>query len=243
MNISEDKLNEMVTAVRVLTDQVVSPISSPATSDDEIKKALQRSANKLYYDLVDSNENYFIKELDFNVENGQRITLPADFYKIVGLFKNVSNSKIELEKVDISQLSSESGGGYYEYLPDRGSNRIRYVIVSNFENDQIIVLPERRSEGQYTLLYAPEAPNILGLRIPRGYEDFFIYDTAIDIAGSDYSETIEWRRKAEANQKMLMAWYANRSSAYPNKVKRVQRDELTIEDQDFLGEIISDVFL
>lgn len=235
MVIDEQVIDRLVGEVRTLTDSVRSDFTSPAITDEEIKRALQRSSNRLYYSMVDTNENFFVIPIIHDLAKGQMITLPEDFYKIISVAEIRSEgNKEELEKADISQIYRDAYGSYYEYSFDRGSNRKKYVILSNFKNDQLLILPENKSEGKYDIKYSSEAPLLNGFRLPRGYEDFFVYDSAVDIAGASYSEDFMWKKKADKLFKEIESFMANRSSAYPNQVKRVQQDDPTIDSDTSL---------
>ena len=236
MVLGNERVASLIKETRDLVDQVVGPNTQPANDDDTIKAMLQSSCNKLFYELVDTDEDYYTKDVEFTIENGQRINLPSDFYKIASVGRKIGEDRYDpINKITIKEINIGTGGSFYDYFPDRRIGELRYLLVGSFTLDQIIVIPERRNSGTYKIWYDPEVVSIEKMKLPKGYEDYLKYDAAIDAAGSDFSETMEWKAKRNDLKRMIDKWAQNRESQGPKKVQRVQTDEMTVEDMENLS--------
>lgn len=233
--LSQDQIANLIKDVRALTDQRISANSHPSNSDEEIKRALQRSANMLYYDLIDTAENYSVKEVGTNqgegiaVERYGRISMPEDFYKIklVGQVLGEGNIR-EIKEANINKIY-KTNAGFYDYYRD-GYHTSDYDLKYIFINKTLVIVPEDRNEGLYAYIYNPDAPELENLDVPKGYLDFLVYDACIDAGGSIESDVREWITKRDQLKMKIQEWASNRNSLYPNKIVRSQTRDETVDD-------------
>lgn len=159
-------------------------------SDAELTGFINSSYQELYDLLVSSFEDYFVGDpTSFAVASGSSTyTLPADFYKLVGLDRLLS------------------GNDYYPLRPfnfmDRNNRRLVQRVRGLYNKVSYRVLgsvirftPEDQAEGSYRIWYVPtltllsaDSDEILSTITNQGWEEYIEVDAAIKCLQKEESD-------------------------------------------------------
>lgn len=247
-------VDKIVKEVRALSSQENLKTVTPIFTDDTIKNAIQRASDELYYDIVQQGVGFFTKRLDFghgtnnpllipeviNSDQYASIILPDDFYQILFLLYRCGTYSNEWYLSKALELSSKS---------DTLNNaRFGHYILSRPDKDELVIIPDvdldSIRQSQYILEYVPESIPVEQLRIPRGWSNYFVYSAALEITAADFNKINQWELEAMKLKNKIIEWAENRSPFNEGYIKRVQRDDATIEDIDggvysYLSSIVS----
>ena len=213
--------------------------------DNSIDRMIQRASDDLYYTLVDSGVDYFIKEMDDVLipdPNLNRLyfRLPDDFYKMSFLLYKTSSDNYQF--VPPGNAKGNEGYKTRADLPDLETayglvpSQRKWIILGKETGDELHVLPEqsldRSSFHRYSVNYIPEAPQIQNLRVPVGWANYLTYCGAVELSSADYNDMDELKNKRDMWYEKIIKWANERTPDGTNKIKRVQTDDLTIDIQN-----------
>ena len=92
-------LSELKQRARERADMV----NSKFISDPELVAYINDSASELYDLLVRTYEDYYINSTEVTITSGQDITIPVDFYKLLGLDIKEGSKWSQLERFQFNQ--------------------------------------------------------------------------------------------------------------------------------------------
>ena len=172
----------MTTKARLLSDKR----GSDFVNDKEVQSLLQDSFDTLFNELVETQENYFLKDSgilkttptaeDANIVN--EIVLPSDLYKI-RMVERVEgqNSYPVYEKTlhEVSTFYKDNSSWFYG--PENIRN-IAYVLFS----DRIKLYPEHSVGGdEFKIFYVRDPKTITEEKMQNSWERYIEYKTAYKI--------------------------------------------------------------
>ena len=236
----------MISEVRGLANQRSEVTDQAFFDDNEIKRYLNKSWFDLYNRMVAARENYFEKEINFNLNETQNdYTLPEDLYKILKLdYSYANNFHRQVEEI---QMDEENR---YENLYNRdwpfiyGTEKRVFFFLGE---RQIRLLPSDNIQGRYRLKYArryPETTDSSGnkllniehpdISIPDGFEQWIIYRTALTILLPEEADTKQLKDDMMYWQGRVEDWMKSKSAGQPKKI---------IEKLDYSGDEMDGYFL
>ena len=161
----------MTAKVRLLADKR----DSDFVNDDEIKTLMQDSFDLLFMELVEANENYFLKQTTLKPVNKNEILFPDDLYKLRAVEKVEGNIEYIVYEKSIEEVSGVDNPlvvGYSTPLP------FGYVLFPN----SLKIYPEDSSEGvDFRLSYIRDPLTIESDKMQKTWEKFISYKTAYTI--------------------------------------------------------------
>jgi hypothetical protein len=112
-------------------------------TDAFLNQAIEEARQDLYDIIIGSYEHYFVSTTTFTLTGGEgnnAFTLPAGFWKDIGLDRGTGNNRRSVDKL----------GSFFDrnHPPER-----EYMIRGD---STLVVSPASLSAGDYTLFYAPE---------------------------------------------------------------------------------------
>jgi len=170
---------------------------SQFVTDAELVGYINGSAQELYDVLVSSFQDYYISQsADFVLTSGvDSITLPANFYKLRGVDKQLSATDWQsISPFSFAERNDRAGLSQYS-IRDSG---IRYRV----QGAAIKLTPATTCEGTYRFWYVPrmtllalDADNFDGI---NGWDEYVIVDAAIKCLQKEESSTstLEGQKKA-----------------------------------------------
>ena len=241
-------LSRKIEEARVLSSQKKSDTTSPYNDDDEITSIFQRKLNKLYYMLVDKAENYFGKIQEYpDTSQSDNLILPANFYKLIDVYLNEGRNKISILPIDqISAKRNDINNSNFPSISygNAGYNSEYYfTLFSNY----IKITPDSRETKDFSLRYVEDIPDIknifkineedtsdkIELRIPKGFFDWVVYSTALDMVITKEDESRDLERQAALMWDDIVKWAEDRKTSYPDKIRMI--DEGNYETQNRYG--------
>ena len=224
-------VTQIIEDIRVLTDNTSSATSAPVFSDAQITRILTRASNRLYSSLSKRGIPYFTTELTFTLAEGvSEYILPTDFYQILSLYVTKGASYYLVREGALKgNIHGYKTGERHGYTTDESKT---WIVFGRADNDVLVVVPQSRASGDYTLVYIPEPPAVENLRVPKAWSDFLVYKTAFELSTADYNESLVAMWKSEADQlaSEIESWSLNRSPLSDDKIQRIQNEDLRIEE-------------
>lgn len=234
--IGQNGLIDIISDIRLLSDNQSSSTVSPVYSDAQITRMVQRHASKLYYMLVETGVPYSSEKLEFSLTNPLDgdvpvYELPNNFYQPLALFYKLGGDDTYV-LISSGQIRSASSG----YLTANGigfdvSEDKQYIIIDRSNASELHIIPSDNQDGEYLLEYIPDAPDVIHLRVPRGWADYLIYASSLELCGSDFNAELarEWREAKKMVEKDILRWSSNRSPNETSKIQQIQVADLTVE--------------
>lgn len=164
--------------------------------DPEWNQYISDSYLELYDILVSKFEDYYTEDpLEFTLSGGSSTyDLPANFYKMVGLDKNIAGEDWyvvrpwSFEQRTRQRIAERIQGLY---------SATRYRIVA----DKLRFVPAEAADGRYRLWYVPRATELTQdtdtIDGVNGWEEYIVIDAAIKALTKEESDT-----RALTQQKM-----------------------------------------
>lgn len=240
--IGQSGVDLIIKRIRTLSDQKSAVTIDPIFSDEEIRDMVQRASDELYYFIVQEGVPFFSKKFDFGKSTDNALSfpedeetnkyvsieLPSDFYKVLFLIyrENTYTSDWYLSKLlDISAKS------------DVQSNARRgFYIMGRSDKDELIIVPDVNfytiKQDQYILEYIPESVPVEDLRVPKGWENYLVYQGALELGAADFNLISLWKSRADELKAKIIEWAEDRTPFGQGHIRRVQEDDLTIDDID-----------
>lgn len=187
---------------------------------EEWNKMISASYASLYDLLVAKFEDYSRVKKLFTVASGvQEETLPADFYKLRGIDRDLGGSQFyairtfNFEDRNIRQSTHIFRGVY----PD-----VRYRIIGN----TLLLSPEDQAAGDYRMWYVPrpetktaDTDSIDGV---AGWEEYIVADVCIKALAKEESDTGVFERQRAEMVKRIEEMAANRDVGATQKVTDIE---------------------
>ena len=197
---------------------------------------LQRASNKLYYDLIQTGVPYFTEKSEFSLsQSDEFFRLPDNFYKpLVVLYKPTADEYYIVPNGELRDASdgykTASGYGYgYGY---RTHSTKKHIILDRQAGSELFIIPDDDKAGDYLMEYAPDSPEVVNLRAPKGWVDYLLYGATLELGIADYNTRQEWAEIMQDLKNKIMSWAINRSPFETGRIQRVQQEDDTIEDID-----------
>ena len=222
-------LNEerIIRKIRFLSDQR----NSDFVSDDEIRDFIQAGFNDIYYEIVDKDEDWFIKNIKISPEEKNKFLFPNDFYKIrlIQLDYN-GNRRLTAEPIQLSEIEKyqDFENAYYPIFDALSFNTtsdgsfLKYYAFK----DHVLIFPEGFvSNRNITLYYAPYAPDIgPDSLLPKGFEEYIIYYVACQVGIGENVDLSDLKEEKALWKNKILNWSDTRDTSFPKTVANVRRN-------------------
>lgn len=190
-------------------------VNSEFCSDVEINQYINNSITELYDLLVSVNEDYYVTSGTVSLVNGtDSYSLPADFYKLLGVDVDYNGQQIAIKPfmfAERSRMQTALSGAPFRYRL-QGSN-IKFI-------------PEPDTSYTVTLWYVPrftalsaDASTFDGI---NGWEEYVIVDAAIKMLQKEESDVSILMAQKEALRGRINTMAANRDSGEPQRIVDVE---------------------
>lgn len=217
-------LNEekIITKIRFLSDQR----NSDFVSDEEIRTFIQSGFNDIYYEIVDKDEDWFIKKVIISPERTNKFYYPDDFYKIRLIQLNYDeNKKLTAQPIQLSELENYQKfvNNYFFYDSLISSSGESFLKYYHFK-DYVLLFPESFvSNRSITLYYAPIAPDVgNGALLPKGYDEYIIYYVACQIGIGENVNLNELKEEKTLWKNKILNWADTRDTSFPKTVSNIR---------------------
>tara|TARA_R100000234_G_scaffold83272_1_gene52749 strand:- start:5073 stop:5780 length:708 start_codon:yes stop_codon:yes gene_type:complete len=213
-------LAQLITRVRQRADMV----GSAFVSDSEIVDYINVAMAEIHDLLVDKYEDYYVSTTTYTLPGGNPGTLPATFYKALGVDFDSGGVSYRLKRYSFQERNMyNSPGAVAARIADT-----RYAIQGN----QIKFIPDPTTSGTVTLHYVPEAQRFssgstsativsLAPAIANGYEEYVVVDAAIKCLLKEESDVQPHMVYKEQLRKRLEAAAGNRDAGESYKISDV----------------------
>lgn len=197
-------------------------VNSQFVKNSELVGLINDSITDLYDLLVDTYEDYYIKEQSLTTVFGQdTYSLPDDFYKMRGVDYFLSPTEfLSVRPFQFTERNIFNRSLVYESSYNAES-RLRYRIVGN--NIKFIPVPDVQKEIKFW--YVPVSENLIddidtfdGI---NGYEELVIVDVAIKMLAKEESDTTQLERRYARLWKRVTDSAANRDAGESSRVSDV----------------------
>lgn len=199
-----------------------------STSDDsfitdaELTRYINQSAKELY-DLLIQNQGqeYYLSRSTTNFVNGtDTYSLPATFYKLLGVDINGSNGDVDSAK----PYMLDERNAYLNYpWPYLSGEPVFYRISG--ANIEFIPMPGT-SATSYTLLYIPAFVDLVFPDVGNtpfdgfnGWEEYVVVDAAMKMLEKEESDTSALAMRKALLVRRIESLSANRDAGAPERVK------------------------
>lgn len=176
-------------------------------SDSELVSYINSSYAQLYDLLVSRFEDYYTTTTSSVVASGDNsISVPADFYKLLGVDYQLSgDSYTTVNKYNFQNRNRRDGLA-------RTSQSRQYRLINN----AIELLPKTNAQGTYQLWYVPRitrlADDVDTLDGVNGWEEYIVIDTAIKMLSKEESDIAALLIEKRAMEDRIEAMANNRDS-------------------------------
>ena len=213
-------LAQLITRVRQRADMV----GSAFVSDAEIVDYINVAMAEIHDLLVDKYEDYYVSTTTYTLPGGNPGTLPATFYKALGVDFDSGGVSYRLKRYSFQERNMyNSPGAVAARIADT-----RYTIQGN----KINFIPDPTTSGTGTLHYLPEAQRFssgstsativsLAPAIANGYEEYVVVDAAIKCLLKEESDVQPHMVYKEQLRKRLGAAAGNRDAGESYKISDV----------------------
>ena len=213
-------LAQLITRVSQRADMV----GSAFVSDAEIVDYINVAMAEIHDLLVDKYEDYYVSTTTYTLPGGNPGTLPATFYKALGVDFDSGGVSYRLKRYSFQERNMyNSPGAVAARIADT-----RYAIQGN----QIKFIPDPTTSGTVTLHYVPEAQRFssgstsativsLAPAIANGYEEYVVVDAAIKCLLKEESDVQPHMVYKEQLRKRLEAAAGNRDAGESYKISDV----------------------
>jgi len=201
------------TRVRERADMV----DSDFISDTELLTYINESYAELYDILVATYEDYYTEETSLSLSDGSgTISLPADFYKLRGLDKDVGGQWTAVYKFNFNDRNARPTGARNPQLRET-----YYRIV----RQDLKLAPEATADGSYRLWYIPEFTALVAesdtVDVPAGFDEYIVIDAAIKCLVKEESSTAALDNAKAAMMKRIENMAANRDADQAESISDV----------------------
>ena len=239
-------LSKLTSKIRGITNQRVESSEQAFFTDEEIKDYMQDSWSNLYYMMVEARKNWFNKETNFTVADGDRgkKKLPLDFYRMAKLeyIYGQANSGVEDNTLEIDEISVGEDQQYQQkiaYDSYWGPRRIDDTYPERafiLHPDHVELFPKISSSGNYKMLYIPEclpidselinppegSPLLASkyFKLPRGFENWIKWETSVMIGIPEEGDLDNIRKELVVAKRKVTQWCSDRTNKKAKSIKR-----------------------
>lgn len=190
-------------------------VNTQFVTDAEILKLVDSSYRKMYNDITNCFENYYVSEVNITLVPGQRdYDLPADFLKLLGIDIVSGGKNFTMQPWSLNERN--------RLLTGWVSRPIRYIM----KGSKISFVPVASSADIITMFYVPSPAEITigdSVEVFNGYDEFVMVDVAIMLKQKEESDCqILLIQKAEL-RKMIMENLEGRDAGFPQKMTDMAR--------------------
>ena len=199
-------------------------VGSAFVSDAEIVDYINVAMAEIHDLLVEKYEDYYVSTTTYTLPGGNPGTLPATFYKALGVDFDSGGVSYRLKRYSFQERNMyNSPGAVAARIADT-----RYAIQGN----QIKFIPDPTTSGTVTLHYVPEAQRFssgstsativsLAPAMANGYEEYVVVDAAIKCLLKEESDVQPHMVYKEQLRKRLEAAAGNRDAGESYKISDV----------------------
>jgi len=212
-----------LSSMRSQTRQRADMVNSTFCTDSEINQYLNNSLAELYDILIEKFENdYFLSSSSITiVADTNNYSLPADFYKVVGVDIVISaNQTITLTRYNFSDRNLNNRN-LYVY------NRDAYTLRYRIQGSKIYFSPTPSSAYTGTLWYIPaftdistDAGTFDGV---SGWEEYAIVDAAIKCLQKEESDVSALMSQKDKLLRRIESAAENRDAGNPATITDISR--------------------
>ena len=208
--------NVTVASLKTQVRQIANMENSQFVSDAELLLYIDLSYAELYDLLVGTFENFYTKDpVEATLSSGNKLALPSDFYKLVG-------------------LDAQFGSSWYPIKPfemaDRGrwvnANKLAYTGIVNIAykliGENLVFYPESGCQGKYRYWYIPrrtlltsDASTVDGI---NGWQSYIIIDAAIKCLQKEESDVSVLMAEKGAILNRIKSMAPRRDAGAPRKI-------------------------
>ena len=206
---------ELETLIRERSDTV----GNNFVTSSEIIRLIDKAYTKLYDMIVSKFENYYLSQTQFSSTSGvQDYTLPADFYKLLGVDQtNAPGKPLTLRPLNFNERN--------RYNTDLFSvtqmSTYKYRVAGNL----ITIIPQPSAGILYTLFYVPApikiANNTDVIDGIAGWEDYVILDASVQILNKMQLDSNAVAQERALAERRVMHMATERDAGFPEKVTDV----------------------
>ena len=207
-------MSSTLATLRTRVRQRADMVDSDFISDSELLTYINESYAELYDLLVATYEDYYTEETSLSLSDGSgTIPLPADFYKLRALDKDLGGQWVTVYKFDFNARNAQPTGIREPYLRDT-----YYRIV----RQDLKLAPEATADGSYRLWYIPEFTALSAesdtVDVPAGFDEYIVIDAAIKCLVKEESSTTALDNAKAAMMKRIENMAANRDAGQPEAI-------------------------
>lgn len=197
--------------------------NSDFIGDEELTTYVQKSAQELYDLLIKSSEDYAISTSSIALVASQdAYDLPEDFYKLLGVDVQLSNSKWRpLKKF----MFAERNNGSWGNLTSLRVAGPRYRLRGN----SLVLSPIPTSSLQARIWYAPLMPALAAdddtFQDQNGFDEYIVVDAAIKMKSKEESDVSELLVAKKALKERIEAMAANRDQGAASRIVDTDEDD------------------
>lgn len=186
--------------------------------DQTLNYLINTSIEELYDLIVAKYEDYFIKEINFNLtSNDDGYLIPDQVYKLKGLDFKISSDYVNVHPFNFEERNLRNITRQYY-----GVYNIRYRMLGN----KLIITPKDEQAGEYRMWYIPRFADLVNdndtLQVDlEQYVDYVIVDVAIKLLQQEESDPSVLIMQKEALKQRIKNMTSNRDAAYPGRITDV----------------------
>lgn len=190
--------------------------NSQFVSDAELGRFIDMSYAELYDLLVGVYENYYTKDpVTVSLTSGNSISLPSDFYKLVGIDAQFGSSWYPIKPFEMADRGRWVNANKLAYT---GIINIAYKIIGG----KIVFYPENGCQGKYRYWYIPtrtvlsaDGTTIDGV---NGWQQYIVVDAAIKCLQKEESEVSHLTAEKAALKDRIKSMAPKRDAGAPRKI-------------------------
>ena len=229
------RVNSLISQVRSRADLQ----NTNFVTDSEIKSYLNQAYKDLYNEIVQANEDYYLKKIRFRAISSV-LVLPTDFYKLRGIDFYYGKFFYTLNHVSLREKENfQSVSSFFRPYNLRGvSDLYRYNINGN----RLEFFTQQDNLGDFVMYYVPgPLPVGEGARLPLGWEEYLILDSAHKCRVKEESSYIEFDKMRKRELGRIQEFCQQRDESAPESVIDVYADDTNVSLGDF-GSLNENVF-
>jgi len=204
-------VSDLVTGARQRADM----LNTQFVTDAEILKLVDSSYRKLYNEITNRYENYYVSTATITlVPNQQDYDLPSDLLKLLGFDISAGDRQFTMQPWSLNERNRLISGWV--------GRPIRYIL----KGGQVRFTPTAQQPGTVTCYYVPSPTELITseyVEVFNGYDEYIMVDAAIMLKQKEESDCqILLIQKAELT-KMIMDNLEGRDAGFPQKMTDMAR--------------------
>ncbi len=219
-------LRKLIDRTRLIADQR----GGNYVTDAEIVSIFCTAYDKLYFSIIEQDENYFLKTVEITIGKDGFLNYPEDYYKLKSL-RIMFNDYVSYEATEklLNQLSSHEDfvGLKYDSIYGYAGN-FYYVQLQ----DNLRIYPRPDSENRKVSLSYIPSPSVFPetdfetseVKMIRGFQHYIPYYTASEIADTENVNSKMFDMKAKEWEFNIKNWASSRSKDRPKQASYARKN-------------------